>query len=257
MPGQERFKGFFYMEKILKKIQKQTKQVKGITINQERLEPGEEIKRKIVEYYTQLYRDNRECKSRETSKKDAIMIDEQQKSKFCEEQEAERSIREFNFFNKAKVPDGFDGKMLLKSQKITKTVSRKIAQWLNQGQIPDYIEEGRLILKQSRRKSRQREANLLVDLQMAYNSVWKDKLQQILRKRIVSQKKTQKQLAQLKHYTKATRLSLKKRRQQRDKGQLKEVDYHPCLQYLFARCTILIRRAKVVDQTMQIDSIPR
>ncbi|KEJ82822.1 hypothetical protein OXYTRIMIC_135 [Oxytricha trifallax] len=109
-------KGFFQMFKILIKNQMQAQPIKGITIKQERLEPGEEKKEESRILHLTIQK-NRQCKSKETSKKDAIMIDEEQKGKFCEEQEVEKSIREFNF-NNCISPDRFDGEMLLKLEKI-------------------------------------------------------------------------------------------------------------------------------------------
>ncbi|KEJ82912.1 Ubiquitin carboxyl-terminal hydrolase [Oxytricha trifallax] len=60
-------------------------------------------------------------------------------------EDVEKAIKESNF-NKAIGPDGFDGKILTKSEEILKTVSEKITEWLKSGKIPQYIKEGRLIL---------------------------------------------------------------------------------------------------------------
>ncbi|KEJ82849.1 hypothetical protein OXYTRIMIC_389 [Oxytricha trifallax] len=64
---------------------------------------------------------------------------------FCGLNEVEQSIRECNF-NKAIGPDGFYEKILGRSKSTRKTGCMKIASWLNAGQIPQYLKEGRLIL---------------------------------------------------------------------------------------------------------------
>ncbi|KEJ82403.1 hypothetical protein OXYTRIMIC_806 [Oxytricha trifallax] len=151
-------RGFFYLVKRLTKSQKQAQSIKGLTIKDERTEIGDHTKEQVLKYYRELFRDNREQKERDRNKKDTVMIDEQDKENLCDEADVEKSIQECNF-NKAIGPDGFDGKMLNKSKTISKTVTKKINQWLNEGHIPQYIKEGRLILLSKEQKESYPEVN--------------------------------------------------------------------------------------------------
>ncbi|KEJ82655.1 hypothetical protein OXYTRIMIC_759 [Oxytricha trifallax] len=75
-------KGFFHMVKRLTKSQKDSQPIKGLTIKDERVEAGEDTRKKIVEFYSQLFKDKREHKDTLQTKKDITMLDEQETEKF-------------------------------------------------------------------------------------------------------------------------------------------------------------------------------
>ncbi|KEJ82390.1 hypothetical protein OXYTRIMIC_690 [Oxytricha trifallax] len=53
-------KGFFYLVKRLTKNKKQAEPIKGLKINGERVQPGEQTRKQIYDFYNELYRDDKE-----------------------------------------------------------------------------------------------------------------------------------------------------------------------------------------------------
>ncbi|KEJ82925.1 hypothetical protein OXYTRIMIC_810 [Oxytricha trifallax] len=138
-------KDFFYLVKRLTKNQKQSQPIKGLTIEQERIQPGEQTLEKVVEFYNKLFADDRIQDQARKKQSDTVMYNEQNGEQFCVETDVDKGITECNF-NKAIGQDGFDGKMLAKSENLKRTVVQTIVKWINQGTFPQYIKEGRLVL---------------------------------------------------------------------------------------------------------------
>ncbi|KEJ82730.1 hypothetical protein OXYTRIMIC_712 [Oxytricha trifallax] len=144
--GRNYLKGFFYLVKRLTKNKKSAQPIKGLTIKDERVQTGEQTLKVVLEYYNQLFKDDRNQDERQVLAKqsDTAMIKQPISQEFCDEADVARSISEC-IFNKAIGHDGFDGKMLVKNEKLKRVITTKII-WINNGVFPKYIKEGRLVL---------------------------------------------------------------------------------------------------------------
>ncbi|KEJ82986.1 hypothetical protein OXYTRIMIC_793 [Oxytricha trifallax] len=76
-------KGFFYLVKRLTKNQKQSQPIKGLTIEQERIQPGEQTLEKVVEFYNKLFADDRIQDQARKKQSDTVMNNEQNGEQFC------------------------------------------------------------------------------------------------------------------------------------------------------------------------------
>ncbi|KEJ82495.1 hypothetical protein OXYTRIMIC_092 [Oxytricha trifallax] len=121
--------------------------MKGLTINEERVQQGDQTIKNVTRFYNKLFEDDKSKNNQMTKIKygDIAMVNEQDSQSFCQVQDVMKCIAECNL-NKAKGQDGFDGKILSKSESMRKIISDKIVECLNTGSIPQYLKKGRLIL---------------------------------------------------------------------------------------------------------------
>ncbi|KEJ82581.1 hypothetical protein OXYTRIMIC_373 [Oxytricha trifallax] len=85
-------KGFFYLFERLSKSQKQSQPIKGLSIEEERTELGEATKKEIMEFYSNLFKDNRIKRQITGINMDVTMTNEEDRS-FCQVEDVKKVSR--------------------------------------------------------------------------------------------------------------------------------------------------------------------
>ncbi|KEJ82971.1 hypothetical protein OXYTRIMIC_265 [Oxytricha trifallax] len=112
--GRNDLKGFFCLLKRLTKNKKQAEPIKGLMINGQRVQPGEQTRKQISDFINKLDRDDKKQGTITQIQGDINMIEKESDQKFWEITEVYDSIQQCKF-NIAIRQDGFDGKILAKS----------------------------------------------------------------------------------------------------------------------------------------------